>query len=385
MIIFSLQINGFCFIINLVFTMNKLQVGLEIISILNEHSYEAYIVGGAVRDYIRNKNIEDVDITTNATIPQIQTIFQKVTLEGSPYFSCRIHLYDMTFEVTTFRRDIAYLDHRHPVSVLAQTLKEDLLRRDFTMNALAMDRFGKITDLFHGVEDIHQGIIRMIGDPIVRFEEDALRVFRALIFSSRMNFKLDQEIIKSFQKDYIRHLKEEYVIEMLDKIMKAPFDRGLQYICEYRLLASYPFYQVLCEETLRFDYRKECYSLFSALHHFLPANLKISSKIRASAKAVDFWIRHQFDAYALYYGDMKVIDVAIEIYEKLTGIKINKENLLLQKQQLPIQSPRDIEFSWDRVEKKNRSLLTKKIEEAILLGNLKNEELEIVKYLEIEE
>ena len=365
--------------------MNKLQIGLDIIKVLNANSYEAYIVGGAVRDYILKKEIVDVDIATSATLQQVSNLFEDVSFEGKKYLSCRIHLKDMTFEVTTFRKDMEYIDHRHPVAVPAKNLKEDLLRRDFTMNALAMDKDRNIMDMFHGIEDIQKKTIRMIGDPDIRFAEDALRVLRALYFASKLNFGLDQMIISSFKKDYIRYLKEEYIIDMVDKIMLSSYDMGLQYIRKYNLLISFPFYQVLCEEALQYKYRKDSYSLFYVLHHFLPLNLRISSSIRAKAKAVAFWIHHKFNAVSLYYGSIEVLDTALEIYEAITGFKLNKEKLLKYKEQLPILNSKDIKFDWNKISVQQRNYFTKRIEQAILLEEIKNEAREIEKYLEIEE
>lgn len=384
MIIFSLQIRTFCFIINLVFTMEKWMQGLEILNTLNENGFEAYFVGGAVRDYLRKVPIRDIDITTNALPNQIAALFSNVTMEGKAYYSCRIHIQDFEFEVTTFRKDISYQDHRHPVTLPVQSLQEDLTRRDFTMNALAMDKDLTIIDFFQGKEDIQNHIIRCVGNPMIRFDEDGLRVLRALDFASRWNFRLDSSILESFQYDYLSSLKEEYIIEMLYKITRNPYDIGVRMLVEYQLLKSFPFYQVVVEEAYRTKYKKHIYSLFYVLHHFLPANVKISKKEIRLAKNMAFWIHHKFNSIALYYGDFLCLEEAIELNEILYKDKIRKEELLKKYELLPIKNSMDIHFDWKQC-KANRSQITRKVERAILLNLIKNEEEAIKKYLEIEE
>ena len=250
--------------------MDKLKLGLEILSILNEYSFEAYIVGGAVRDYVRKAPIEDVDLTTNAKPSDIAKIFPEVTNEGEDYLSCRIHYKGCTFEVTTFRKDISYIDHRHPQSIPVNTIEEDLSRRDFTINSLAMNRNYEIIDLYQGIEDIKNKTIRMIGNPKQRFDEDALRVLRALDFSSRFNYCLDKEILNSLSTDYVSYLKEEYIISMVKKIATNPYSIGLKYICKYQILRSFPFYQIVCEEAYHKKYSKHIFSFFLVFHDFFP-------------------------------------------------------------------------------------------------------------------
>lgn len=358
--------------------------GLEILNTLNANGYEAYFVGGVVRDYIRKAPIRDIDITTNALPNQIAKIFTNVTMEGEVYYSCRIHVHSYTYEVTTFRKDISYVDHRHPITIPVCSLKEDLARRDFTMNAIAMDKNLTIYDEFHGTEDIQNQIIRCVGNPRVRFEEDGLRVLRALDFASRWKYTLDKAIVESFCKDYLSVIKEEYIIEMIQKIAQNPYDIGLKMIVEYNILRSFPFYQVVVEEALETKYTKHMYSLFYVLHHFLPTNIKISKKEISLAKNMAFWILHHFDSIALYYGDMGCLEEAIELNNILYKENLCKDDILKRYEALPIHSTKDIHFDWKEIQK-NRSKITKKLETAILLFQVKNEEAALKKYLEIEE
>ena len=178
--------------------MNKLEKGIKVLQILNSNSFEGYIVGGAVRDYLLNKPLSDIDITTNATLSDIEKMFDNVEMKGSKYLGCRIYFLDEEFEVTMFRKDIEYIDHRHPITEMVDTIEEDLIRRDFTINAFAMNSKCEIIDLFNGKKHLETKVIKTIGKASIRFDEDALRVLRALYFSSKLDFNLDEEIINLF-------------------------------------------------------------------------------------------------------------------------------------------------------------------------------------------
>lgn len=177
---------------------------LRVINILKNEGYEAYIVGGYVRDLLLEKENYDVDITTNATPLQVKKIFKNYLLDekfidlGSIKF--KIDKYD--FEITTFRKEHEYINHRKPSKIEYTTLlEEDLIRRDFTFNALCYDG-NDIIDLFNGIEDLKNKKIKIIGDPFSRLNEDALRILRALRFSSILNFDIDDKITLAMQKTY---------------------------------------------------------------------------------------------------------------------------------------------------------------------------------------
>lgn len=365
--------------------MDKLRLGFKILNILHENSYDAYIVGGAVRDYVRQAPIKDVDIATNALPEEIGKLFPEVSYEGEKYYSCRVHLEGITFEVTTFRKEITYFDHRHPEFQPVQSIEEDLARRDFTMNALAMKSLDLIIDPFNGIKDIENGIIRMIGNPSVRFNEDALRVLRALDFASRWNYQLEQSILDSFSEDYVKYLKEEYIISMIKRIASNPFSNGLKYICDYKIFRSFPFYQVVCEDACGLKYGKNVFALFYTLHNFLPANCILSRQERVSARDIAYWVRHSFDSISLYYGNPDCIEEAIELYNHLYHKKSSYGDVIQQIQRLPIHSSKDIKVDWTQFPVESRGRLTKKVERAILLGKIKNEEQEVKQFLETEE
>lgn len=168
---------------------------LYILRKLEKSGFEAYIIGGCVRDMIMGRQVNDFDITTNALPEQIIEVFadEKTIPTGIKHGTVTIMYENEPFEVTTFRIDGEYSDCRRPDSVeFTSSLREDCARRDFTMNAIAMDCNGNISDFFGGIQDIEKRIIRCVGDPEQRFMEDALRILRAVRFSSTLEFDIEE-------------------------------------------------------------------------------------------------------------------------------------------------------------------------------------------------
>lgn len=168
---------------------------LYILRKLEKSGFEAYIIGGCVRDMIMGRQVNDFDITTNALPEQIIEVFadEKTIPTGIKHGTVTVMYENEPFEVTTFRIDGEYSDCRRPDSVeFTSSLREDCARRDFTMNAIAMDCNGNISDFFGGIQDIEKRIIRCVGDPEQRFMEDALRILRAVRFSSTLEFDIEE-------------------------------------------------------------------------------------------------------------------------------------------------------------------------------------------------
>lgn len=173
--------------------------GIFVLEKLKAAGYEGYFVGGCIRDHLLNRTkVSDVDfdITTNANPDEVKKVFRefKVIETGIRHGTVTVMILDTPMEITTFRSDGSYSDNRHPDRVnFVGNLEEDLARRDFTMNAIACDSEGKLTDLFGGMADIEAKTIRAVGDPEKRFEEDSLRIMRALRFSAVLGFQLEKE------------------------------------------------------------------------------------------------------------------------------------------------------------------------------------------------
>jgi tRNA nucleotidyltransferase (CCA-adding enzyme) len=196
-----------------------------IISRLEEHGFEAYVVGGCVRDSIMGIPPHDWDICTSALPEQIIEVFSdlKVIPTGLKHGTVTVVLYGDEYEITTYRIDGEYSDNRHPEAVeFVKDLKLDLMRRDFTINALAYNHKSGIIDYFNGVEDIHNKVIRCVGNPNDRFSEDALRIMRAIRFATRFGFEIEQETRNSLftHQSLLRNISAERINSELTKTLQ---------------------------------------------------------------------------------------------------------------------------------------------------------------------
>lgn len=195
------------------------------ISMLYAAGYEAFLVGGAVRDYVRdNSPAKDWDITTNALPAQVESVFSGYHLieTGLKHGTVTVVIDHEPIEITTYRIDGDYSDHRHPDSVhFTRSLKEDLERRDFTMNALAYSPQKGIVDLVGGRKDIEDGIVRCVGDPNHRFQEDGLRMLRALRFASVYGMAIEAETASAIHrnKELLKGIAAERIQVELTKML----------------------------------------------------------------------------------------------------------------------------------------------------------------------
>ena len=174
----------------------------RIINTLTAAGFEAYAVGGCIRDSILGRQPEDWDITTSATPEQVKSLFPRTIDTGLQHGTVTVLLNGESFEVTTFRIDGKYEDSRHPKEVIfTPSLEEDLKRRDLTINAMAYNDSRGLVDIYSGMEDIQRKVIRCVGEPCERFKEDALRILRTFRFSAQLGYFIDSET-----KDAARHL-----------------------------------------------------------------------------------------------------------------------------------------------------------------------------------
>ena len=171
----------------------------EILTALENAGFSAYLVGGCVRDALMGLPFHDYDITTNALPEETQEVFKdfKCIDIGKKHGTIAVLINKMLIEITTYRIDGAYTDKRHPESVsFSKNLQDDLSRRDFTVNALAYNNLNETADFFNGKEDLKNKIIRCVGDPMKRFDEDALRIMRAVRFASQLDFTIEPKTEK---------------------------------------------------------------------------------------------------------------------------------------------------------------------------------------------
>lgn len=211
----------------------EIKIALEI---LNNSGNEAYIVGGAVRNYFLNKPINDYDITTSASPNTIKILFNQYNQYsiGEKLGTIVVLIGESKIDITTFRKDENYIDHRHPKEVIFTTdLFEDLKRRDFTINALCVDKDNNFVDLFDGINDLNNKIIKAIGDANTRFNEDALRILRAIKFASKLDFEIENNTYKALfaNKDLLKKIANERKKEEFLQILSAK--NKYKYINEY--------------------------------------------------------------------------------------------------------------------------------------------------------
>ena len=173
------------------------------ISLLEKEGFECFIVGGCVRDALMGKEPSDFDLTTSATPDEMLSVFRdlRVIKTGLKHGTLTVVSEGHNLEITTYRTDGEYADNRHPSSVaFSRNIADDLSRRDFTVNTLAYSDTYGLVDLYGGVDDIKNGIIRSVGDPDRRFNEDGLRIMRALRFSATLGFSIEKETSDSVHK-----------------------------------------------------------------------------------------------------------------------------------------------------------------------------------------
>jgi len=198
---------------------------LKVLEILESNGYEAYIVGGAVRDLLLGLEPKDWDITTNAEPMKMYNMFDKVIPTGEQFGTMTVVVNEELIEITTYREDLKYEDGRRPTIKFAKTLKEDLSRRDFTINGMAMSKDAIITDLFGGQNDIENGILRTIGKPEDRFNEDKLRKLRAIRFAAQKGLAIHKETLMAIMNDNnLIGVSPERVNEELTKLLNCSGD-----------------------------------------------------------------------------------------------------------------------------------------------------------------
>ena len=207
--------------------MNKIKIPdycKKIMSVLSANGFESYLVGGCVRDSLMGEKPHDYDITTNATPQEMLECFKdfKVVETGLKHGTLTVVIDNKNIEITTYRVDGEYDDNRHPKEVsFTRNLKEDLKRRDFTVNAMSYNDISGVVDLYNGAEDIKNRIIRCVGEPDKRFNEDGLRILRALRFASVLGFDIESNTAKSIvkNKDLLNNISVERIFQEFKKLI----------------------------------------------------------------------------------------------------------------------------------------------------------------------
>ena len=357
-----------------------LEVALKLVEEITSSGFKAYIVGGFVRDYILGIGSNDIDITTSATPKEIKEIFADSCLPSEDYGSVTVIKKGIRFEITTFREETDYVDNRRPASIkYIDNLYDDLLRRDFTINTICMDVNGEIVDLLNGREDIEKRIIKTVGNPKVRFEEDTLRILRAIRFATILDFKLDRDVIDAIKEcsPLLEKLSINRKKEELDKIFSSPnAEKGIELLLGLGLdkyLKLPNLSKVKCTNSLI-----GVWTILDVLDEY-----PFSSNERELISSVKEALEHNnLDPYNLYKYGLYANSVAGEI--KGVDIKTITESY----NNLVIQSKKDIDITSEEImevlKKEPGSYLKEvynDIEREILYRRLINEKDKIIEYI----
>jgi len=243
---------------------------------LINHGYEAYIVGGAVRNWFLNLPIRDIDIATSAKPEEVMALFPVTFPIGIEHGTVLVHYEHVDYEVTTFRTEADYSDFRHPQHVaFIGSITEDLARRDFTINAMARDKFGVIIDPFNGRKDLKERLLRTVGQAEKRFTEDPLRMLRAARFISQLNVMATPDVLDAMakQKHLLNWVAIERVLQEMSKLLEGQCPRlGLELLIKTNVLCELPMLSEISDlqiaELLAVDFNR-CTSLVERWVAFL--------------------------------------------------------------------------------------------------------------------
>ncbi|WP_442915291.1 CCA tRNA nucleotidyltransferase [Marinilactibacillus sp. XAAS-LB27] len=377
---------------------------LPVLEVLEQAGFEAYFVGGSVRDAMLGKDVNDVDIATSAFPNEIQALFKKTIDVGIEHGTVMVLWEKETYEITTFRTESTYQDFRRPDSVtFVRSLAEDLKRRDFTINALAMDKDGCITDLFDGIDDLNHQVIRAVGVPDERFGEDALRMMRATRFSAQLGFDIEEETVLALKKNtsLLEHIAIERIqIEFIKMCLGQFKYKGLTYFVKSDL---YEFCPGLNKEALKkfsaiehsLDNERQIWATYLLLDEYVPNQInafmkswKLSNKLIQQVASLFQSVNYRIESSAdLLYIYRLGKELALETENILHYLQYpsDPEAVLFIYETLPIHSKQDLAVTGKDLLKLTNSKAgkwlgdaLKHIEEAVVLGKLNNSKQEII-------
>ena len=355
------------------------EIALEILNIIYDYGYEGYIVGGFVRDMLLGLETVDVDIATNATPMELKNIFPNIEVSNCNYGSVTLNYKNYRFEITTYRMDMEYLDNRHPSSVrYVNDLKTDLLRRDFTINTICLDKNGEIIDWLNGRNDLKKGLIQTVSDSNKSFSDDALRILRAIRFATILNFKLSSKICEAIEKNkhLLKNLSCERIKHELDRIFASQRAKeGIDLIKKFQLESILGLSNL--ERVKDYSDIVGIWAMINTKKYpFTNSEKELIEKINVVYKL------NNFDNEVLYkYG------LYVNVLAGVNKGKLKKD-ILKEYENLPIKERSDIKISAQEIceilNKKPGGFISEiylDLEKQILLGNLNNENNEIRDYI----
>ncbi|MEK5231513.1 CCA tRNA nucleotidyltransferase [Lysinibacillus sp. FSL K6-0232] len=377
------------------------QAAYVVIQQLEQAGFEAVIVGGAVRDALLQRPAHDVDVATNAMPEEVKAVFPRTVDIGIQHGTVLVIVPAGSVEVTTYRTDGEYTDHRRPEQVyFVRSLKEDLQRRDFTMNALALRRDGSIVDFYGGRQDIEQRVIRAVGDAQKRFAEDALRMLRAIRFSAQLDFTIVADTLAAirYQAADLAFIAKERIKAELDKLWvgQAVYRAILQ--LEESNLAAYLAGNFHAEDWHYFHTEDKLvgWAYFALLQgeHWqeIVRNYRLSNKEMAFIQAVitafqalaDGWTNEHYFMYteqelevACYFAQLRQLNVP---YPQQSIRELQAQLPIHHKQELVVNGTDLLKWSGKKGGPWVKEALAK-ILQAILQRELQNDRQQIKKWL----
>ena len=351
----------------------------EILEMITNKGFKAYVVGGYVRDYLRKIKTNDIDICTNARVKDLMEIFKDYKVTPLEYGNILLETKDYLYEITTFRKDIDYINNRKPIIEYVDTLEEDITRRDFTVNSICMDKDGKIIDLLNGKKDLNKKIIRTIGDPYFKIKQDSLRILRAIRFASCLNFKIEDNLKNAIKenKDLLKDLSYERKKEELTKIFTSDNKAyGINLLKELDLLEVLELTNI--DNVLR---TKDLIGMWSTIT--INDNYPFTKKEKDLINNINKLLKEDLnDIFVLYKTGLYEINVVCDLR------KLSKKKYSNKYEKLVIKDKSEINITTEEI----CSLLNKKpgcflkeiysdLEKNILLKNIKNNKEEIEKYI----
>lgn len=333
----------------------------EVIRRLEEAGYEAVFVGGAVRDHLLGKEAADIDIATSALPEEVKGVFSHTIDVGIQHGTVLVLMQDEPIEVTTYRTESAYADHRRPDEVnFVRILRDDLQRRDFTINALALTRTGELIDPFGGKTDMANRLIRAVGNPDERFNEDALRMLRAIRFVSVLGFAIEEEtsIAITRHAEKIRYVSIERVKVEMDKLWTGKYStQALSAIVQTELSDHLPLFTT-SERLLNctpFERAEQGWAMMMGIGQFTPLELarayKMSNREKAFLtqvnSAYETRLINDFSIADFYRYSIDVLWTAEKLHQVIHPEKksVSYDQLMNSWKSLPIHSKDDLKVN----------------------------------------
>ncbi len=386
---------------------NEFKKARPVMQKIEDDGFEAYFVGGSVRDTILGLDIHDVDIATSAYPEEIKKIFTRTVDTGIEHGTVMVIHNKKGYEITTFRTESGYQDFRRPDKVeFVRSLAEDLKRRDFTINAFAMRENGEVTDLFDGLTDLKNHLIRAVGNPNERFHEDALRMMRAVRFASKLDFDIESDTLQAIKEnsELLEKIAVERIYTEFVKMMMAK--RPKQGILDmintdmYKYVPEFASHRDELEEIAKMDELSlsdeiEVWSLLSSefnldrieIMRFLKAWKASNDVIKSTeicTKAIEKLRDDTLDKWSMYETGKELLVKANHI-AKMYGFDKPEDDLISQYDALPIKNKKEIvvnggDLIGNGIVKPGPTLgkVLFELENGIVNGDILNEKAELI-------